>query len=123
MAAEDFNPGFSFDAGDFEAPAQAPWEFGGACKLGMPHSTPNTQPSPAQQQQQQRRTVGTAQPYSCNTIANKLSTFPRTQPVQNSCVKGCLLTCPAGGLNMDRSNIPLQAAGYLVEVYILVCSG
>lgn len=26
----DFNPGFSFDAGDLAAPSQAPWEFGGA---------------------------------------------------------------------------------------------
>jgi nucleoside-specific outer membrane channel protein Tsx len=36
MAAEDFNPGFSFDAGDFEAPAQAPWEFGGGAGLHVP---------------------------------------------------------------------------------------
>lgn len=35
MAAEDFNPGFAFDAGDFEAPAQAPWEFGGALKMAL----------------------------------------------------------------------------------------
>ncbi|KAF6261994.1 P-loop containing nucleoside triphosphate hydrolase protein [Scenedesmus sp. NREL 46B-D3] len=35
MAAVDFNPGFSFDAGDFEAPAQAPWEFGGALKMAL----------------------------------------------------------------------------------------
>ena len=31
MDAEDFNPAFKFDAGDLEAPPQAPWEFSGAC--------------------------------------------------------------------------------------------
>lgn len=28
-AGEDFNPGFSFDVGQLEGPAQTPWEFGG----------------------------------------------------------------------------------------------
>lgn len=28
-AGEDFTPGFSFDIGQAEGPAQTPWEFGG----------------------------------------------------------------------------------------------
>eukprot|EP00878_Enallax_costatus_P005816 GHUV01006103.1.p1 GENE.GHUV01006103.1~~GHUV01006103.1.p1 ORF type:complete len:892 (+),score=345.95 GHUV01006103.1:153-2828(+) len=35
MAVEDFNPTFSFDVGDLEGPAQAPWEFGGALKMAL----------------------------------------------------------------------------------------
>lgn len=48
----DFNPGFSFDVGCTAAPAQAPWEFGGAGECSSATSSHEMFYSPSSKMEQ-----------------------------------------------------------------------